>query len=574
MATFNRRKLLKQTLSSVFSQDYPAKEYEVIIVVDGSTDGTVEMLLGLSPQCELKILQQANRGQAAALNAGLKLARGDLVLFLDDDIICNSSLLREHVAIHRELDPVIVFGPVYVSNESSLTLATDWTRERYSDYSRFLTPEMEPRWPYISTGDSNSSIPRSVLLACNGFDERFVGACDDTDLGLRLMKLGFCFRYQPTAVTHQIYMKSARDVVHKNAVRHGRNEITLCRTHPEFRAHSALSRIQEGPWWKALFRRVAMKLPFSTEPLLIAPYWMAERLRGFASIRRIGVRLLQARMGIVMFRSAVVAAGSWKSFRAEFGEKLPVLLYHHIGPRQSGPHTGLTISPKEFERQVRWLAHRGYKGIRPLDWLSWRNEGKLLPNKPVILTFDDGYADTADYALPILQRYGFGAAVFIVTRKLGQQTAWDGRYMMTAEQIKYWKDEGIEFGAHSRSHPDLTTLSSSELKEEVIGSREDLAKILGYQVKSFAYPYGSFNPVVRDLVQNEYELAFSCEEGLNDIRTDSHLLRRTMVQLGDSLLDIECRVRIGYSPIMLLRARLRIRSRMKRAMQLLSLAPS
>jgi peptidoglycan/xylan/chitin deacetylase (PgdA/CDA1 family) len=223
---------------------------------------------------------------------------------------------------------------------------------------------------------------------------------------------------------------------------------------------------------------------------------------------------------------------------------------------------------------VRWLARRGYTGVRPADWLRWRLEGKGLPDKPVLLTFDDGYADLADYAFPVLRRYGFGAGVYVVTGQLGGTNAWDEakgfgtQRLMTVEQIRYWATQGIEFGAHSRTHADLTTLSARELTEEVVGSRDDLTTLLGSPVVSFAYPYGFYNQAVVDCVRGAFDVAFIADdnnEGLNHLLTDPYLLLRTMVQPNDSRLDLECRARWGYNPLLNLRARLRLRTRLKRA---------
>jgi peptidoglycan/xylan/chitin deacetylase (PgdA/CDA1 family) len=236
----------------------------------------------------------------------------------------------------------------------------------------------------------------------------------------------------------------------------------------------------------------------------------------------------------------------------------------------------LTVSPEGFERHVQWLAGRGYKGINPSDWVRWRREGKGLPDKPVLFTFDDGYADLVEHALPILRRYGFGAAVYVVTGQLGGTNAWDEARgsgtlrLMTTEQIRYWATQGIEFGAHSRTHADLTTLPVNELEEEVVGSGKDLALLLGARVVSFAYPYGFHNQAVDDCVRRAFELAFIADdnnEGMNHLLTEPHLLLRTMVQTNDSLLALECRARWGHNPFLNLRARIGLRSRLKRAVR-------
>jgi len=225
------------------------------------------------------------------------------------------------------------------------------------------------------------------------------------------------------------------------------------------------------------------------------------------------------------------------------------------------------VTPEQFERQVRWLARRGYTGIRPSDWLAWCREGKPLPEKPVLFTFDDAYADTAEHALPVLRRYGFGAVVFVMTAQLGGTNAWDEGEgaatlrLMTADQVREWAAQGIEFGAHSRTHPDPTQLPRVLVSEEVAGSGDELARLWGTRVISFAYPCGVFDDEVRQTVKGTFDLAFSCEEGLNTLRTDPQVLRRTMVLPDDSLIDLAGQVRFGWSPLRRLRLRL---SRAKR----------
>jgi peptidoglycan/xylan/chitin deacetylase (PgdA/CDA1 family) len=334
-----------------------------------------------------------------------------------------------------------------------------------------------------------------------------------------------------------------------------------------------------GTLWKRIYREWAARLPVSPEPILRAPFWVAERLRGIPWVRRVGIRLLQVRLTIVMLRAARREAGSWKALQSEFGMRLPVLMYHHVGPQRPGTYASLTVSPERFERHISWLARRGYTGIRPSDWVKWRREGKGLPDKPVLLTFDDGYADLAKYALPVLRRYGFGAAVFVVTGRVGGTSTWDeargsGTYrLLTREQIRYWATQGIEFGAHSRTHVDLATLAANELAEEVIGSRDELANILGSPVTSFAYPYGSYNQAAYDCARGAFDLTFRADEktpGVNYLVTDPHLLERIMVQPGDSLADLECRVRWGHNPLHEMRARVRLRSRLRRAVRFVS----
>jgi peptidoglycan/xylan/chitin deacetylase (PgdA/CDA1 family) len=281
--------------------------------------------------------------------------------------------------------------------------------------------------------------------------------------------------------------------------------------------------------------------------------------------------LFQLRHGIAVLRGAVREAGSWQSLRSEFGMRVSVLLYPHIGPTHPDPSPALTLSPEKFERQVHWLARRGYVGIRPSDWLAWQRDGTPLPAKPVLLTFDEASADLADYAFPVLQRYGFGAAVFVVTSQVGgTQVGAEARgagpqRVMTAEHLRAWAARGMEFGVHRRTQTDLTTLAGEQLRAEIAGSARELAEMLQRRVISFAYPHGVYSEAVRECVQTTFALAFTSEEGVNDLATDAYRLRRTRVEPGDGLVDLACRVHLGWSPVRQLRSGLaRTRQRLWR----------
>ncbi len=256
--------------------------------------------------------------------------------------------------------------------------------------------------------------------------------------------------------------------------------------------------------------------------------------------------------------------------RSKIRRKLPVLLYHHVGPARFGTFPKLTISPEEFERQMRLLVRWGYVGIGPSDWLRWLHERTALPDRAVLITFDDGYADLTKHAFPVLRAHGFRAVVFIVTGQVGGTNAWDEangsaqHQLMSADQIRYWATQGIEFGAHSRTHADLRTLTPVRLSDEIVGSRDDLMKLLGSRVISFAYPHGFYNKDVYECVRATFDLAYCAGrkmEGFNAFLTDRHLQRRNEIVNGDFLVDFACSVRLGFKPIKRIGSRLRVRSR-------------
>lgn len=221
---------------------------------------------------------------------------------------------------------------------------------------------------------------------------------------------------------------------------------------------------------------------------------------------------------------------------------------------------GLTVSDMHFRRQIAWLAARGYSSATVEDCIS-HVCGNPSSRSLIAITFDDAYASLCDNAFPILQHYGFTALVFVPTALIGQTTIWDEREgwsseaIMSEEQIRTWLARGIEFGSHTRTHPNLTMLDDAELENEIVGSARDLTMVLDQEVRAFAYPYGHVSPEARTIVSRTYSVAFSTHEGINSVDADPALLCRTMVLPRDGALDLALAVRHGAN----YRQRLRIR---------------
>jgi peptidoglycan/xylan/chitin deacetylase (PgdA/CDA1 family) len=170
-----------------------------------------------------------------------------------------------------------------------------------------------------------------------------------------------------------------------------------------------------------------------------------------------------------------------------------------------------------------------------------------------MLTFDDAYADTAEHALPLLKQYGFPATVFAVAGELGGTNRWDehlgsgSHRIMDRDQIRKWAANGVEFGAHSLTHPDLTCLPAQQARHEIERSRDVLADLIGQPITCFAYPYGYHDARTEAIAQSCFDLAFTTLEGRNSLATNPHRLRRTMVLPDDRRADLLSRLRLGYS---------------------------
>jgi peptidoglycan/xylan/chitin deacetylase (PgdA/CDA1 family) len=244
----------------------------------------------------------------------------------------------------------------------------------------------------------------------------------------------------------------------------------------------------------------------------------------------------------------------------------PILLYHNVGYAKSGAYPDQTISPERFERHLLWLSRHGFKAVGLPHWMDCVAGRRPVPSGILLITFDDGYAALADYAFPLLNKYSFGACVFLVTGRMGSTNSWDeacgyeSHRLLGVEQVRHWSTHGIDFGSHGHTHADLTALPPSACEDELVRSRDELESILGRRPAAFAYPYGFYNPAVVAAVRGAYTAAFTAGRGLNTVRTDPHLLRRALVDPHDSLLDLSLRVRLGFNPLALVRRLVRRRA--------------
>jgi len=175
-----------------------------------------------------------------------------------------------------------------------------------------------------------------------------------------------------------------------------------------------------------------------------------------------------------------------------------VLMYHAIADAP-GP---TSIDPATFRGQMDVLAARGYEPVSLRDLAAWHDGSAVLPKRATVITFDDGFADFADQAAPILLARGWSATVFLPTGRLGGKEDWDGadepaRPLMTWAQVEELAARGIDFGAHSVSHADLTKLGAAQMEWEISQSSKDIERHLGEAPASFAPPYGRSSAAVR-----------------------------------------------------------------------------
>jgi len=217
-------------------------------------------------------------------------------------------------------------------------------------------------------------------------------------------------------------------------------------------------------------------------------------------------------------------------------------MYHGIA--MDGPEAlrQWRVTPAAFEEQLRYLRDSGFRSTTLDEWREARERSRPLPGRRVLITFDDGYADFAEHAWPLLRRYGFSALVFVVTDRVGETADWDaalggGAPLLTWDAIRTLHGEGVSFGSHSASHANLMTLTPEHLVRELAMSRSALEAALGVPVTSVAYPFGECDAAVSHLAGAcGYEYGLRAGGGPTGPREPWLLLSR-IEMTGDDTLD-------------------------------------
>jgi peptidoglycan/xylan/chitin deacetylase (PgdA/CDA1 family) len=234
------------------------------------------------------------------------------------------------------------------------------------------------------------------------------------------------------------------------------------------------------------------------------------------------------------------------------------LFYHRV----SDDRDELAVTPGRFRDQMAFLASEGFRAVDVVEAVDLLGRGD--PSERVVcLSFDDGYRDVAENALPVLVDLGFRATVFLATGVIDGTAAlsWYERQpplLGWDEIVRLDRERTLTFGAHTVTHPNLLTLDEAQARREIADSRVALEARLGRSVAAFCYPAGLFGPRERELVaQAGFRIAVSCEPGVNSAATDRLALRRIQIDARDRLLDFRAKLGGGHDTPLLLRGRYR-----------------
>ncbi len=203
--SYNRGEALERTLQALDKQTLPSEEFEVIVVDDGSTDRSVEIVSSLALPYRMQLLKQNNLGPATARNLGARCAQGEILIFLDSDMIAEPGLVQEHVLAHERRPGSIVMGRVRVWTEANRSLFDQIARV---EETRDLGPD-PISLAFYHVVSCNLSLQRDRYAALGGFDETYrEAAAEDTELGYRADNMGMPLVYWPAASAYHNHPRS------------------------------------------------------------------------------------------------------------------------------------------------------------------------------------------------------------------------------------------------------------------------------------------------------------------------------------------------------------------------------
>lgn len=209
--------------------------------------------------------------------------------------------------------------------------------------------------------------------------------------------------------------------------------------------------------------------------------------------------------------------------------RIPILAYHSIDTSGSV----ISTTPEKFRSQMQYLAKDSFNVISLGEVTKCICEKRPFPPRSVAITFDDGYKNVYDVAYPLLKKFGFKATVFLVAGYCGRSNQWKGQPkgiptldLLDWDEIIEMANDGMEFGAHTMSHPSLSGLTFEQAAREISDSKSTIQRCLDKDVLFFAYPYGHQSQEIKRLVKDEFYSACSTELDFVTLSSDIHSLPR------------------------------------------------
>ncbi|MFH0732420.1 MAG: polysaccharide deacetylase family protein [Candidatus Omnitrophota bacterium] len=207
---------------------------------------------------------------------------------------------------------------------------------------------------------------------------------------------------------------------------------------------------------------------------------------------------------------------------------MPILMYHSVSEKGDD---SLCVSQDSFNRQMAYIKWKGYNVISLDELVEGIKNKKAFKRDTIVITFDDGYKDNYKYAHPILKKCGFSATIFVASNAIGKEK----ERLNWQEMIEMAQNSKISFGAHTRNHSYLPEVKGeAELRNEILGSKEDIEKNIGKGADYFCYPTGGFTEEVKTIVKESgYKGACTTNRGFARNNQDIYELKRIKIKNSD-----------------------------------------
>jgi len=530
--TYRRRDRVLRNVRALAEQDF--SDFEAIVVDDGSDDGSAAALRALETPFPLAVLEQENQGAAGARNVGARAARGEILLFLDDDMEAAPSLLAEHDRSHREgADLVVGDMPLHPDSPAGLLSwgVGLWAQTRRE---RLTAPGAEPGLDDLLTGQM--SISREAFDRLGGFDTSFTReglfGGEDIDFSYRVVKAGLRVAYNPAAISYQYYDVDPAAYLRRSRET-GRSEEELVLKHPEQR-----DRFDAAPDFHTRRSRLLLG------PLVAAPDWASQPLRALAvALVRGGRRDRYTRRLFFWMRTVEHRRGTRLARKAAAGSGSAIVLaFHAVADLGGDPVLAeYGVPPQRFAEHLDALARHGWKFV-DLDAVLAALDGRAqLPERALLVSFDDCYVDLLSDGCPILAERGVPAVAFAVAGLTGKTNEWDQPLgarelrLLDGEGLLALPGQGVEVGSHGMNHHPLSKLERGEAEREVRESATALEAAGLPRPRAFSYPHGEWTRAVAAAARSTgYAAAFTVTPGRVERGCDPYALPRIEVLAGDT----------------------------------------
>jgi peptidoglycan/xylan/chitin deacetylase (PgdA/CDA1 family) len=472
-----------------------------------------------------RVFQVTGSDWSAAWYAGLQAASGEICLFLSGDLEPDSELISAHLASHRE---------------SNFAISQVGYRFAGKTINRGEPPNYTPALSSYSA--LVFSLRRDLALD-------LARSCSDQAAAWLESLITLAHKHAPNLWKTGAYAFEDLDQHFqkhvKKAFKHGQIEANLIKKMPTAASNLKLGQFNDLGMRGMLLRRFGLRLPTSWVAWAsrqAAEYGMSEEWHWF--------------LFTLAYWQGVKHGLQNETILAQLINSPVILMYHAVGNPAEKAGEYLVPLPA-FRRQMDLLKWFGWQVV-PIEQIFSDRKAGLLPRaRSVAITFDDGYRDNVEIALPVLRKHGFPAEIFVVCGAIGGTNNWadkDGlgdRPLLKRNELQSIFQHGFRIGGHGMSHQPLSHLSGKALQAELSGTYTTLADLLQTKMIVFAYPHGRYNSEVAEAVKQAGFAGACCSDhGPCEPRAHDYALPRLEIRGDSSLLDFALALWLGKTNVL------------------------